>query len=81
MSILNPTFVDVIGLVGTGLTTIGFLQSNFPEKEAKGPSIVIKGMMTRVCSSLKDLTDPECTAGLPELTADADSLVGLRVRL
>ncbi|GAB7322881.1 hypothetical protein MBLNU13_g05431t1 [Cladosporium sp. NU13] len=57
MSFLSPSFVDVVGLAGTTLTTIGFLQANWPTKNPEGATVKIK-------------------AGLPELTAEADSLGG-----
>lgn len=39
---MAAAIVDAIGLVGTGLTAIGFLQSNLPDKPAEGATIRIK---------------------------------------
>ena len=44
MSFLSPSFVDVVGLAGTALTTIGFLQANWPSKNPEGATVKIKGM-------------------------------------
>lgn len=70
-------FVDAIGLFGTALGTIDFLVSNFPAaNEAEGATVRIKG------EKIPNRRYPEIllsrfAAGLPELTAEDDSLVGL----
>jgi hypothetical protein len=69
--------VDIIGLVGTGLTTIGFAQSNFAVREPQGATVMIKGASVQICSYSMTFANLTIAAGLPELNAGADSLVSL----
>jgi hypothetical protein len=69
--------VDIIGLVGTGLTTIDFAQSNFAVREPQGATVMIKGASVQICSYSMTFANLTIAAGLPELNAGADSLVSL----
>lgn len=79
-------YVNAIGIFGSLLTTIGFIQSNIPANaDPQGATVAIKGK-TSIIQTAYSIFDPVgpvtdiFVAGLPPLDKEGDSLVSLHTR-